>query len=66
MMSFAADFQQQKMAEFRHFSLNHMPSDREPGLYEAFPPEEARCLAKRLDIHHTPKHGSWLKWPRSS
>jgi hypothetical protein len=29
-------------------------------LYEAFPPEEARCLAKRLDIHHTPKHGSWL------
>jgi hypothetical protein len=32
-----------------------------PGsLYEAFPPEEARALAKRLEIHHTPKHGSWL------
>ena len=29
-------------------------------LYEAFPPEDARHLAKRLDIHHTPKHGSWL------
>lgn len=29
-------------------------------LYEAFPPQEARRLAKRLDIHHTPKHGSWL------
>jgi DDE superfamily endonuclease len=29
-------------------------------LYEAFPPDEARRLAERLDIHHTPKHGSWL------
>jgi hypothetical protein len=29
-------------------------------LYEAFPAEEARRLAKRLEIHHTPKHGSWL------
>jgi len=29
-------------------------------LYEAFPPEQARALAARLEIHHTPKHGSWL------
>lgn len=29
-------------------------------LYEAFPPAEARRLAQRLEIHHTPKHGSWL------
>jgi hypothetical protein len=29
-------------------------------LYEAFPPEEALRLAKRLEIHFTPKHGSWL------
>lgn len=29
-------------------------------LYEAFPPEEALRLANRLEIHHTPKHGSWL------
>jgi DDE superfamily endonuclease len=29
-------------------------------LYEAFPPAEARRLAKRLEIHYTPKHGSWL------
>jgi hypothetical protein len=29
-------------------------------LYEAFAPEEARRLAKRLEIHYTPKHGSWL------
>jgi hypothetical protein len=29
-------------------------------LYEAFPPSEARRLAERLEIHYTPKHGSWL------
>ena len=29
-------------------------------LYEAFPPAEAKRLADRLEIHHTPKHGSWL------
>jgi len=29
-------------------------------LYEAFPPEIARSLAQRLEIHYTPKHGSWL------
>jgi len=29
-------------------------------LYEAFPPAKARALAKRLEIHYTPKHGSWL------
>jgi hypothetical protein len=29
-------------------------------LYEAFEPAEARKLARRLELHHTPKHGSWL------
>lgn len=29
-------------------------------LYETFAPEEARRLARRLEIHYTPKHGSWL------
>ena len=29
-------------------------------LYEAFPPATAKRLADRLEIHHTPKHGSWL------
>jgi hypothetical protein len=29
-------------------------------LYEAFEPKEARRLAEKLEIHHTPKHGSWL------
>jgi hypothetical protein len=29
-------------------------------LYEAFEPAQARALAERLEIHHTPRHGSWL------
>ena len=29
-------------------------------LYVAFPPAEARRIAKRLEFHYTPKHGSWL------
>ena len=29
-------------------------------LYQTFEPQEARRLAKRLEIHYTPKHGSWL------
>jgi hypothetical protein len=29
-------------------------------LYAAFPPAEARRIAKKLELHHTPKHGSWL------
>lgn len=29
-------------------------------LYETFPPDEAFRLAQRLEIHYTPKHGSWL------
>ena len=29
-------------------------------LYKAFAPEEALRLAKKLEIHYTPKHGSWL------
>jgi hypothetical protein len=28
--------------------------------YEAFPPSEARRLTARFEMHHTPKHGSWL------
>lgn len=29
-------------------------------LYEAFEPEEARRIWERIELHHTPKHGSWL------
>lgn len=34
-------------------------------LYQAFPPAEARRLAERFEIHHTPKHGSWLNMAES-
>ena len=37
------------------------PNTHSPAsLYEAFEPEEARRLTRRLEIHCTPKHGSWL------
>ncbi len=29
-------------------------------LYETFSPEEARRLAEKVELHYTPKHGSWL------
>lgn len=29
-------------------------------LYERFDPDEARRIADKLEVHHTPKHGSWL------
>ena len=29
-------------------------------LYKAFQPEEARRIAEKLEVHHTPKHASWL------
>jgi len=34
-------------------------------LYEAFEPDKARSLASRLEIHHTPKHGSWLNMAKT-
>jgi len=34
----------------------HLPKN----LYEAFPPEEARRILRRLEFHYTPKHASWL------
>ena len=33
---------------------------RVASLYETFPAQEARRIAKRLEFHYTPKHGSWL------
>jgi hypothetical protein len=40
--------------------LDNLNTHRVASLYEAFPPAEARRIAKRLEFHHTPKHGSWL------
>ena len=40
--------------------MDNLNTHRIASLYEAFPPERARRIAERLEIHHTPKHGSWL------
>lgn len=40
--------------------MDNLNTHTTASLYEAFPPEEARRLAERLEIHFTPKHGSWL------
>ncbi|MBD3239396.1 MAG: IS630 family transposase [Chitinivibrionales bacterium] len=40
--------------------MDNLNTHSEASLYEAFPPELAHRLAQRLEIHYTPKHGSWL------
>ena len=40
--------------------LDNLNTHTAGALYEAFPPEEARRILERLEIHYTPKHGSWL------
>jgi hypothetical protein len=40
--------------------MDNLNTHKLASLYQAFPPEEARRLVERLEIHHTPKHGSWL------
>ena len=40
--------------------MDNLNTHTTSSLYEAFPPDIALTLAKRLEIHYTPKHGSWL------
>lgn len=40
--------------------MDNLNTHTTASLYKAFEPEEARRLANRLEIHFTPKHGSWL------
>ena len=40
--------------------LDNLNTHKMGSLYEAFEPTEARRIAKRLQLHYTPKHGSWL------
>jgi hypothetical protein len=40
--------------------MDNLNTHSPASLYEAFPPAEARRLVEKLEIHHTPKHGSWL------
>jgi hypothetical protein len=40
--------------------MDNLNTHTPASLYEAFDPAEARRLADKLEIHYTPKHGSWL------
>ncbi len=40
--------------------MDNLNTHKLGSFYQAFEPEEARRIAKRLEIHYTPKHGSWL------
>jgi hypothetical protein len=40
--------------------MDNLNTHTPASLYEAFGPEEARRIARKLEIHYTPRHGSWL------
>ena len=40
--------------------MDNLNTHKPASLYKAFPPEVARRILRRLEIHYTPKHGSWL------
>ncbi len=40
--------------------LDNLNTHNKSSLYEAFDPPEAKRIADKLEIHYTPKHGSWL------
>lgn len=39
---------------------DNLNTHKAASLYAAFPPEEARAIARKIEFHYTPKHGSWL------
>ena len=45
--------------------MDNLNTHHPASLYEAFEPAEAQRIAKRLEIHYTPKHGSWLNMAES-
>jgi hypothetical protein len=47
-------------AERLRLVCDNLNTHKVAALYEAFEPQEARRLARRLEFHYTPKHGSWL------
>jgi hypothetical protein len=40
--------------------MDNLNTHRISSLYKVFPPQQAFALTQRLEIHYTPKHGSWL------
>jgi hypothetical protein len=47
-------------AEMLVIVMDNLNTHQLASFYEAFPPAEARRLAEKVEIHYTPKHGSWL------
>ena len=47
-------------AEVIRVVLDNLNTHTKASLYDAFPPDEARAIARKLEFHYTPKHGSWL------
>lgn len=47
-------------AEVIRVVLDNLNIHTPAALYQAFPAEEARRIARKLEFHYTPKHGSWL------
>jgi transposase len=47
-------------AEMIVLVMDNLNTHKPASLYEAFEPAEARRLVEQLEIHYTPKHGSWL------
>lgn len=47
-------------AEVVRVILDNLSTHRPAALYKTFPPEEARRILRRLELHYTPKHASWL------
>ena len=52
-------------AEYQHAErvvlvMDNLNTHSPASFYEAFAPQEARRLTEQLDVHYTPKHGSWL------
>ena len=39
---------------------DNLNTHKSASLYKAFPPNEARRIAEKIEFHYTPKHGSWL------
>ena len=47
-------------AELIRVVIDNLSTHTAGALYEAFPPDEARRILRRLEFHYTPKHASWL------
>jgi transposase len=65
MLDFAAEMKrladtQYPEAQRIRVVLDNLNTHKPASLYEAYPPEEARRILRRLEFHYTPKHASWL------